>query len=73
MDLLRSRRPVVVLLATEFIAALHPLTVSQIERALISLGFHSIETTLLGEEIVAQEYERLHAREDALFILRSTC
>lgn len=73
LDLLHSRRPVVVLLATEFIAALHPLTVPQIERALVSLGFHAIETTLLGEEIVAQEYERLHAREDALFILRSTC
>lgn len=73
MDLLRSRRPVVALLATEFIAALHPLTVPQVERALAALGFHSIETTLLGEEIVAQEYERLHAREDALFVLRSTC
>lgn len=72
-DLLRSHRPVVALLATEFIAALHPLTVPQAERALTALGFHSIETTLLGEEIVAQEYERLHAREDALFVLRSTC
>jgi len=73
IDLIRSRRPVVVILATEFIAALHPLTVPQVERALTVLGFHSVETTLLGEEIVAQEYERLHAREDALFVMRSTC
>lgn len=73
LDLLRSRRPVVALLATEFIAALHPLTVSQVERALAVLGFHSVESTLLGEELVAQEYERLHAREDALFVMRSTC
>lgn len=73
LELLRSRRPVVALLATEFIAALHPLTVSQVERALAVLGFHSVESTLLGEEIVAQEYERMHAREDMLFIMRSTC
>jgi diguanylate cyclase (GGDEF)-like protein len=73
LDLLRSGRPVIALLATEFIAALHPMTVPQIERALAVLGFHSVETTLLGEEMVAQEYERLHAREDALFVMRSTC
>lgn len=73
LDLIRSRRPVVAVLATEFIAALHPMTVSQVERALTVLGFHSVESTLLGEEIVAQEYERLHAREDALFVMRSTC
>ncbi len=73
LDLLRSGRPVIALLATEFISALHPLTVPQIERALAVLGFHSVETTLLGEEMVAREYERLHAREDALFVMRSTC
>ncbi len=73
LDLLRSGRPVIALLATEFIAALHPMTVPQIERALAVLGFHSVETTLLGEEMVAQEYERLHAREDTLFVMRSTC
>ena len=73
IEFLRSHRPVVALLATEFIAALHPMTVSQVERALTVLGFHSVESTLLGEELVAQEYERLHAREDALFVMRSTC
>ncbi|MCE5203995.1 MAG: diguanylate cyclase [Coriobacteriales bacterium] len=73
LDLLESRRPVIALLATEFIAALHPLTVPQIERAVAALGFYSVETTLLGEEIVAQEYERLYAREGILFALRSTC
>jgi len=72
-ELLRSRRPVVALLATEFTAAMHPLTTAQIERSLEVLGFLSVESTLLGEEIVACEYERLHARADSLFILRSTC
>jgi diguanylate cyclase (GGDEF)-like protein len=73
IDLLRGQRPVVALLATEFTAALHPLTSAQVERSLELLGFHAVESTLLGEEIVAHEYERLHARSDALFILRSTC
>jgi diguanylate cyclase (GGDEF)-like protein len=73
LELLHSRRPVVALLATEFIAALHPMTVSQVERALAVIGFQSVESTLLGEEIIAQEYERMHARDDMLFIMRSTC
>ncbi|PKQ20251.1 MAG: hypothetical protein CVT66_06115 [Actinobacteria bacterium HGW-Actinobacteria-6] len=73
LDLLRGRRPVIALLATEFIAAMHPMTVPQVERALTILGFHSVETTLLGEEMVAAEYERVHAREDSLLVMRSTC
>ncbi|MDO9557951.1 MAG: diguanylate cyclase [Coriobacteriia bacterium] len=73
VELLRGPRPVVALLATEFTAALHPFTTMQIERSLELLGFHAVESTLLGEEIVAREYERLHARPDMLFILRSTC
>jgi len=72
-ELLRSRRPVVALLATEFIAALHPMTASQIERSLETLGFYAVETTLLGEEIVAEAYERAHAREGCLLTIRSTC
>lgn len=71
--LLRAGRPVVVLLATEFVAALHPMTVSQIERALMAVGFSAIETSLLGEEIVALEYERLHTSDRRLVTIRSTC
>lgn len=72
-DLLRSRRPVVALLASEFIAALHPMTPLAVERALAGLGFTSVETTVLGEEIVALEYERAISREVSLFTIRSTC
>lgn len=72
-ELLRSRRPVVALLASEFIAALHPMTVPQIERALEALGFRVVETTLLGEEMVAEAYEQLHHRDDMLISMRSTC
>lgn len=72
-ELLRSRRPVVALLAGEFVPALHPMTVSQIERALEVLGFLAVETTLLGEEIVAEAYEKLHQRGDSLLSMRSTC
>lgn len=71
--LLRSRRPVVALLASEFIAALHPMSVAQVEHALEALGFWAVETTLLGEEIVAEAYEKLHHREDVLLSVRSTC
>jgi diguanylate cyclase (GGDEF)-like protein len=73
IELLQSRRPTVALLATEFIAALHPMTPGQVERSLETLGFYSVETTLLGEEIVAQTYERLHSREGCLLTIRSTC
>jgi len=73
LDLLRSQTPVIALLASEFIAALHPMTVGQVERALEMLGFWAIETTLLGEEIVAEAYEQLHTRGDMLLSIRSTC
>ncbi|MHB8739827.1 MAG: 4Fe-4S dicluster domain-containing protein [Coriobacteriia bacterium] len=53
-SLIRSHRPVVALLASEFIAALYPMTVSQVERSLEAIGFTSVETTLLGEELVAR-------------------
>src|SRR5574340_744068 len=71
--LLASSRPVIALLASEFIAALHPATPAQIEHELASLGFWTVETTLLGEEIVAEAYEQLHLREDSLLSIRSTC
>ena len=71
--LLRSRRPVVVLLATEFVAALSPMTVVQIERALDTLGFCAVETTVLGEEMVAGAYEQLYSRDTSLLSIRSTC
>lgn len=72
-ELLRSKRVVVSLLASEFIAALHPMTPLAVERALMGLGFASVETTVLGEEVVALEYERAVARQDSLFTIRSTC
>lgn len=72
-ELLASRQPVVALLATEAAAAMHPLTMSQVEHSLELLGFSGIETTLLGEEIVAEAYERQHARCEPLVSIRSTC
>lgn len=72
-ELLRTHRHVVALLASEFIAALYPMTVVQTERSLEVMGFDSVETTLLGEELVAQAYEQLHAREGSVPSLRSTC
>jgi diguanylate cyclase (GGDEF)-like protein len=72
-ELLESGRPVVVVLATEFRAAMHPMSADALEWALDEAGFHGTETTLLGEEIVAAAYERLHADVGSSVVLRSTC
>jgi diguanylate cyclase (GGDEF)-like protein len=71
--LLASERPVVAVLATEFLAALHPLKPGEVERALESAGFYAVESTFLGEEMVAEAYERSYARGCASLSLRSTC
>ncbi len=72
-ELLEGDRPVIALLATEFIAAMHPMTPAQVEQSLLGLGFHTVETTLLGEEAVAAEYERALTKGDILIQIRSTC
>jgi diguanylate cyclase (GGDEF)-like protein len=72
-DLLSSGRPVVCVLATEFVAALHPMATVEIEAAVEGLGFYAVESTLLGEELVAMAYERQHSRDGGLPVLRSTC
>ncbi|MDZ4168739.1 MAG: diguanylate cyclase [Coriobacteriia bacterium] len=73
-ELLEGETPVVMLLASEYIAALHPLEPTQVEVSLCALGFEHIETTVVGEEIVAAAYEQVHAT-DAVHPprLRSTC
>jgi diguanylate cyclase (GGDEF)-like protein len=71
--LLESGRPVVAVLATEFVAALHPMGVTEIENRLEELGFHSAESTLLGEELVAVAYESRHTGATGVPVIRSTC
>lgn len=73
LELLSSGRQVVAVLATEYTAALHPRTPEEVELALRSAGFYSVESTLLGEELVAIEYERNHSRQWMALSLRSTC
>lgn len=73
-EILASGRPVVAVLATEHVAALHPLGSDAVESALYELGFDAVENTVLGEELVAAAYEQIHTREDAFLPrLRSTC
>ena len=72
-DLLASGRPVVAVLATEFVAALYPMSVIEIETRLEALGFYAVEPTLLGEEIVAVAYETRHMRNTGVPVIRSTC
>jgi two-component system NtrC family sensor kinase len=71
--LLESGRPVVAVLATEFVAALHPMGVTQIEDRLEGLGFYAAESTLLGEELVAVAYESRHTGATGVPVIRSTC
>lgn len=73
-ELLASERRVVVVLATEYIAAMHPMTPGEVETALEELGFSGVETTVLGEELVAAAYEQVQERSDSgVPRLRSTC
>jgi diguanylate cyclase (GGDEF)-like protein len=72
-ELLASGRPVVAVLASEFVAAMHPMTPPEIERVLESAGFFAVETTVIGEELIALAYEPLLARAGHLPRLRSTC
>ncbi|MDO8963463.1 MAG: diguanylate cyclase [Coriobacteriia bacterium] len=71
--LLHSDRPVVALLATEFVAALHPAQPADVESRLEEMGFYAVESTLLGEEMVALAYEKRHATESGPPVIRSTC
>jgi Fe-S-cluster-containing hydrogenase component 2 len=73
-ELLTGPRRVVAILASEYVAALHPLTPPEVERALEGAGFYAVETTVLGEELVAAAYEQVHTRTDkGVPRLRSTC
>lgn len=71
--LLADERPVVALLAAEYSAALHPRTSEQVEATLERVGFHAVESTLLGEEAVALAYEQRHAAGSGTPVIRSTC
>jgi len=73
-ELLASQRRVVAILASEFLAALYPMGIAEVERALEKAGFDAVETTVLGEEYVAAAYELERARvPEPQPCLRSTC
>lgn len=72
--LLASGKAVIALVASEYIAALHPLSPDEIERNLVAVGFSAIESTVLGEELIAAAYEQTLAQAGpARPQLRSTC
>ncbi len=72
-ELLAGDAPVVAVLASEFVAAMHPLEAEEVEAALEAVGFYAVESTVLGEEMVAAEYEALYGRSGCVPVLRSTC
>jgi diguanylate cyclase (GGDEF)-like protein len=72
--LLAADKAVIALMASEYIAALHPLTPDQVERHLVAAGFSALETTVLGEELIAAAYEQaLKTAAPDSPQLRSTC
>jgi diguanylate cyclase (GGDEF)-like protein len=74
LELLESGRRVVAVLASEYVAALHPMSFDEIERQLSEIGFSAVEDTVLGEELVAVAYEQLRSSSDSVLPrLRSTC
>ena len=73
-ELLASGLRVVAILASEYVAALYPLEPADVELSLEALGFAAVETTILGEELVAAAYELVHDPVvDSFPRLRSTC
>jgi diguanylate cyclase (GGDEF)-like protein len=73
--LLAGPRPVVAILASEYVAALHPRTPASIPAALMAAGFSAVETTVLGEEVVASAYQQLGQQlgPGGVPRIRSTC
>ncbi len=74
-ELLASELPVVAVLASEYIAALHPLPAVDVERRLEAIGFAGVETTVIGEELVAAAHDQVSPRDSAAMWprIRSTC
>ncbi|MDI6799747.1 MAG: [Fe-Fe] hydrogenase large subunit C-terminal domain-containing protein [Actinomycetota bacterium] len=71
--LLKEKDKVAAILAPEYLAAFYPYGSTEVAAGLIKLGFEVVEGTLLGEEVVAAEYERLLAEADGMALIRSTC
>lgn len=64
---------VVAILAPEYVAAFDQATPEQVEAGLERLGFYSVEEAVLGEELVAMEYERMLLHLNGDLVIRSTC
>lgn len=71
--LLAGDTAVALVLASEYVSALHPMSPHDAESAFEALGFAAVETTALGEELVASAYELVHSRAGCVPSLRSTC
>jgi diguanylate cyclase (GGDEF)-like protein len=70
---LNSKKPVVAILASEYIASFYPATYVQVHKALKKAGFLAIEETLLAEEFLAFKYLTKISRNGEKPIIRSSC
>ncbi|HEU5322130.1 MAG TPA: diguanylate cyclase, partial [Methylomirabilota bacterium] len=63
----------VLILSVEAAAYFYPATPEQVVNACYAAGFRTVHRGVLGDELVAREYQRLWADDDWGTMIRSTC
>lgn len=72
-ELVKNKRTVAIL-APEYVVSFYPLSNSKAEAGLEKLGFFSVEDTILADELLAYEYEKLIKKTPFdQPLVRSTC
>ncbi len=72
-EIVNTKRTVAIL-APEYVVSFYPLSHTKVEAGLEKLGFFSVEDTILAEELLAYEYEKLVKEVDMRRpFVRSTC
>jgi diguanylate cyclase (GGDEF)-like protein len=70
---LSTKKPVVAILASEYIASFYPASYVQVYKALEKAGFLAVEETLLAEEFLAFKYLAKISQNGEKPIIRSSC
>ena len=71
--LLQTGEPVIVSIATSFVANYDGAGINSMRKALKKLGFYDVEETAIGATIVKNEYERMIKEDDRDIIISSCC
>ncbi|MCQ2437844.1 MAG: 4Fe-4S binding protein [Clostridia bacterium] len=71
--MLKSNRPVVASVSPAFIADFDVSCIEDLRDALKQIGFHDVQETAIGAELVAREYERLMREGNMDVVISSSC